>query len=444
MRALEAFVPAELRQVVSPRVGIVTSLEECMVDVDEPRLVRIACEIAAGEELIGLDLGSAHNVGGSGTSRAGAVGAAVGEAVERYSAAYIARERLVEATAAELGPAAVDPATFGLFSAAQYSSPGFPYRPFTSDTRVPWVDGVDLITGETVWLPAELVFLADVRPGAAGTIGYATSSGLACGTSADDALERALFELLERDAFMLAWRRRLSPPHLDWSGHPELQAIDDRCFRPTGVRCVALDLSSLHSLPIVVGVVLAPGSGAALGVGAAANARVEDAWSRALAEAFASRSACRKLRLLDPERRYDNDGSDVAGFDDHIRFYGDDERADQAAFLWESSDVRPVSDVESLPGEASGRRAALVARIELAGSRAFAVDVTSPDVAAAGLHVIRAVAPGLAALDAAHPYRFLGAPRLLEPLPQQLSGRDILTPPVLTTDDLNALPHPFP
>ena len=439
MSTLEECIPVELAPVVSPRVGIVTALEECMVDVDEPRLVRIACEIAAGEELIGLDLGSAHNVGGSGTSRERAVGAAVGEAVERYSAAYVPRERLVEATAEELGAGAVDPATFGLFSEAQYARPGFPFLRFARDTRIPWVEGVDLVTGKPVWLPAELVFLTELRPAGTDGIGYSTSSGLACGTSAGEALERALFELLERDAFMLAWRRRLVPPHLDWSEHPELQELDERCFRPTGLRFIALDLSSLHDLPIVVGVVLAPGSGAALGVGAAANVRVEDAWSRALAEAFASRTACRKLRLLEPERRYEIDGSDVLGFNDHIRFYGDDERADLASFLWTSRETRTAADVPPLRAEADTLCDELVARARRAGSRAFAVDVTAPDIASVGLRVVRAVAPGLCWLDAEHRCRFLGAGRLLNP-----SEKDILTGRVSRIDDLNPLPHPFP
>lgn len=437
MTAVAAAIPPSLRPFVSPRVGIVTALDECMVDVDEPPLVRIACELSAGDELIGVDLGSARNVGGSGRSREDAIGAAVGEAVERYCASYVARERLVEATAAELGSSAADPSSFALFAGSQYARPGFPYSRFTERTRILWVDGVDLETGEAAWLPAELVFLSEVT--ASTRIGYSTSSGIACSASAADAVERALLELLERDAFMLAWWRRLSPPVLEWSRHPGLRALDDRYFRPTALAYTALDLSGVHDLPIVAAVVRAPGSGAALGVGAAANATVEQAWWRALGEAFASRSACRKLRLLEPERRYAADGSDVLSFDDHIRFYGDDDLAEQAAFLWSCEEKRPVSAVPSLSGDAAARRAGLLERIGRAGSRAFAIDVTAPDVASAGLHVIRAVTPGLCPLDAEHGCRFLGSPRLLHQ-----SERDILTGRVRTVDDLNPLPHPFP
>ena len=440
MSALEAALPEALRTVVSPRVGIVTALEECLVDVDEPPLVRVTCELADGVETIGVDLGDARNVGGSGMSRRHAVGAAVGEAVERYSASYVPPERLVEATATELGPAAADPSSFALFHTSQHSSAGFPYVPFTAETRVRWIEGVDLETGEPAWLPAELVFLADTRPATGGRIGYATSSGLACAPTYGQALERGLLELLERDAFMVAWWRRLSPPRLDWEANPWMAAADERYFRRARLEYFALDLSSVHDLPIVVGVVRGgPGSGAALGVGAAANTRIEDAWWRALAEAFASRTACRKLRLLEPERRYEIDGSDVLGFNDHIRFYGDDERADLASFLWTSRETRTAADVPPLRAEADTLCDELVARARRAGSRAFAVDVTAPDIASVGLRVVRAVAPGLCWLDAEHRCRFLGAGRLLNP-----SEKDILTSRVLRIDDLNPLPHPFP
>lgn len=435
--ALADAAPPAVGPLLSPRVGLVTAVEECMADVDEPSLVRVSCELAATTELIGVELGAAHGVGGSGFTRSQAIGAALGEAAERYSGCYVPHERLVASSAKALGRRAVDPASFGLFSPAQHVRPGFPFAPFAPWTELRWIEGTDLETGEPAWVPAELVLLAGVEPVNGVRVGYATSSGLACGRTEAEALERALFEVLERDAFMLAWWRRASPARLDWSGSTWLSATDERYFRGTGLEYHALDLSAVHDLPVVVGVVRGlPGSGAALGVGAAAAPRLEEAWWRALAEAFASRSACRKLRLLDPARRYADDGRDVRSFDDHIRFYGDDDRAAAAAFLWSSPATKAAGEVPPLAGDVA---AGLVTRIARAGSRAIGVDVTAPDVAEAGLHVVKVVAPGLCALDAEHECRFLGAPRLLRP-----SETDILTPPPQGIDDLNPLPHPFP
>jgi ribosomal protein S12 methylthiotransferase accessory factor len=439
MSDLAALLPASLRVFVSPHVGPVTHLEECLADTDEPRLVRVGCELSAGDEVIGTGLGPARNVGGSGFTRAQAACAATGEAVERYSASCVPTERLVLATARELGSRAARPSEFALFARSQYARPDFPFTPFTEGSQIAWVDGVDLATGEVAWLPAELVFLAPLGVDYAHTIGYATSSGLACAESEDEALERALLELLERDAFMLAWWRRCPLPRLDWSGSAWMAAIDATYFVPAGLEYHALDLSAVHDVPTVAGVVLGPeGSCAALGVGAAATPRIEDAWWRGLGEAFASRSACRKLRLLDPDRRYEGDGSDVTGFDDHICFYAEHDRVRHASFLWSSSCIRPAEFVPPLPAQPAARRETLLDRFRRAGSRAYAVNVTAPDVATTGLHVVKAVAPGLCALDAIHALRFLGSPRLVQ------SETDILTSGVRCLDDLNPHPHPFP
>ena len=436
--ALLDAVPQRLRGFVSPYVGLVPVLQECMVAPDEPRLVRVSSETAQGEHLVGASLGHTGGMGGTGFTRAEAVSAAIGEAVERYSGSYLPTERFVLATAAELGAAAVQPDSFALFHETQYRERDFPFVRFTRDSRVQWVDGRDLETGETVWLPVELVFLTHPGDRRGSRIGYATSSGMACADSDERALSSGLFELLERDAFMLVWSNRLSLPRLDWGSDERLSAIDSECFAPTGLEYAAIDLSSFHRLPIVLGVVRAPGTGGALGVGAAAASGIERACWKALSEAFAARAAGWKLSLVRPDRAFTDNGADIATFEDHIQYYSADQRAEGASFLTSSPLRRSVRDVPTLDQGVS-RIARLVERIAQAGSRTYAVDVTAPDVAAAGLRVWKTLAPGLCALDVAQRARFLGSPRLLD-----ASKEAMLTPRSLGIEDLNPLPHPFP
>jgi ribosomal protein S12 methylthiotransferase accessory factor len=430
-------VPPALRRLASPYVGVVPVLEELLAACDEPRLPRVSCETAHAAALIGARLGSPAGMGGTGLTRREALAAAIGEAVERYSACHVPHQRLVEATADELGSAAVPPESFALFHPRQYELPDFPFVPFTGATRVHWTEGVDLSSGHSVWVPADLVYLSHV--GGRPRIGYATSNGLACGDDATTATGRGLFELLERDAFMLTWAGRLSLPRLDPSRDSRLQPLHERYFAPTRLAHAAIDLSSFHGVPTVLGVVTAPGTGGALGVGAAAATTVERAWWKALSEAVASRAAGRRLALVRPERAFTEDGSDIVSFEDHIQFYSDDGNATRAAFLTASPEVRPTGEVAALLARGEALNADLVARIERAGSAAVAVDVTSPDVASAGLRVVKTLAPGLCALDVAHRARFLGSPRLLD-----VSKGAALTTGRIAFEDLNPDPHPFP
>jgi ribosomal protein S12 methylthiotransferase accessory factor len=416
-----AALPPQLRRAVSSYTGIVGSVEECLHGTADPPLFQAAC-------------GHDYSAGGTGRTRVEAASAAIGEALERYSATYVPRERLVVATARELGDDVVAPERFGLFSDDQLGRPGFPFRPFIAETRVAWVEGRAVRTGETAFLPAELVYLGPATLDGAKPIGHCTSSGLACDGSLVGALVTGACELLERDAFMIVWANRLSRPLLE----PGDTVVGEQvAFARTGLRFAAVDLSPFHRMPTVLGVVRAPeGVAGALGVGAATAPTIERAWWKALAEAFAARAAGVKLALLGPDRSADG----VASFEDHIRHYADHENASRTAFLDASPERRPLDEVPPLEGGSPETwLEALCGRAEAAGSTLYAVDVTSPDVAELGLTVVRVVAPGLCFLDASHAARFLGGRRLYE----AAAALGLRRGP-LPESDVNPDPHPFP
>ena len=435
---LQAVLPQALRRACSPYTGIVRSLEECLRPTTEPPLFRVACTVSGGLGLIGSPLDHLRGIGGTGMSRAEAAAAAVGEALERYSASYVPSDRVAVASAAELGPEAVDPGRFALFSRRQYATPGFPFAPFTRDSRVPWVRGWSIRDGRPAWLPAELVHLGNTVAEGEPRMGHATSNGTACAGSTDDALVRALCELLERDAFMIVWSNRLSLPLIDVSQDKPLHTLEREVFAPTGLRFSAIDLSCVHGLPSVLAVVRAPtGVAGALGVGAGTATTLERAWWKALAEAFSARAAGATLALLEPGPCRPEE---VTSFEDHIRRYADQATARAAAFLDSSPDRVSAASIPKLEGETSAEQvAALSGRIDAAGSSGYAVDVTAPDVRALGLSVVKAVAPELRPLDVGHATRHLGGRRLYDaPVALGLrceSSREA---------DLNSDPHPFP
>jgi ribosomal protein S12 methylthiotransferase accessory factor len=82
---------------------------------------------------------------------------------------------------------------------------------------------------------------------------------------------------------------------------------------------------------------------------------------------------------------------------------------------------------------------AVCGRLSAHGISAYAVDVTSPDVAAAGLSVVHVLAPELCQLDVVAGCRFLGGRRLYE-----AAFEAGFVPRPLGSDDLNPDPHPCP
>jgi ribosomal protein S12 methylthiotransferase accessory factor len=426
-----------LEEAVSPRVGIVTHTVSTTHTSDEASLPNCACALASAQRTLGAP--SVEYGSGAHPEPSRARAAALGEALERYSGVYLPPDTIVEATARELGARAVRPSRFALYDETQFALPHFPLVPFTEDTRTTFVGGVALDDGSPALLPAELVYLRR-PPSRYRPIGHATSSGLACGPTEDEAILAAFLELVERDAVMIAWKCRLSLPRLDWSEDAALIEVDRRCFASTGLRVSVLDASALLDIPAAISVLHGPeGSGAALAVGAAAAATVGEAWLKAVAESFGVYRWLRQ-QVLDEPKRPPIEPDTIESFDDHMRFYADDERAALAAFLDGSPEERPTAAIAPLEGTTPRAQIeALVTRLDQHGSSAYAVDVTSPDVRELGLSVARVIAPELCALDVSHRARHLGGRRILT------AAYDAgLAEAPLTIADLNPWPHPFP
>lgn len=432
---------ARLRRLASPYVGIVRAQRRLLAAPGDSRLFRVACEVAADDRLLGQPLAHlSSGGGGSGTSWEHATAAALGEAVERYSATWVPHDALVEASALELGEDAVHPDRFALYHPSQHE-PGFPFVPFTRATRVRWTRGVSLSTGRTVWLPAQLVYLGDTDEPAGGRVAHSTSNGAACGATFAEAALSGLFELVERDAFQIAWLARLSLPRLAWRADRALARLAERYFDGTGGEFVAVDLSCFADLPVVLALVRGDGRRLpALCIGASAAATAQEAWLKALAEAFSVRAWAQTVMHDEPDRRFAPPFDEIRRFADHIHLYALPEHAPRAAFLAASPVERAVADVPALPGATPQERLdSACGRLAAQGLETYAVDVTSPDVAAAGLAVVKTVVPELCPLDVDHRIRFLGGERIYD-VPRRLGLRARR----LELADLNPDPHPFP
>jgi ribosomal protein S12 methylthiotransferase accessory factor len=439
----EPFTPVEcalerLEEAVSPLVGIVTRTMSTTYTTDEASLPNCAAELASAVRTLG---GRAVEYGSGAHPRPPrARAAAIGEALERYSALYVPRERVQLATARSLGDAAVRPSRFALFHPTQHVGRELPFIEFTEDTPTAFVEGTSLHDGSPAYLPAELVYLG--RPATASLpIAYPTSNGLACAATFTEAVLRALLELVERDAVMLAWKCGLSLPLLDWTDDEDLLSHDRRFFDRTGLTFNVLDGSAFLDVPVAIAVVHGHSdSGASLAMGAGASATVGDAWLAAVSEGFGVYRWVRQQTLALEPGTPPPDPDRIETFEEHLLFYARPAHAELAAFLDGSGDRTPTRSVRALEGTTPRSQVeAVLRRLARHSLSAYAVDVTSPDVRSLGLCVARAIVPELCALDVSHRARFLGGTRLYTAAHE--AG---LVPAPLDPADLNPLPHPFP
>ncbi|WP_437981725.1 YcaO-like family protein [Sorangium sp. So ce117] len=434
-----AEIARRLRTLVSPYTGVVRDTVELLRAPDDCRFFNVGARTGDMSDLVGAPsevMSSAVH-----PDREAAWVAAVAEAVERYSSFYVPAGDLVLSSYEELDGAAPEPESFALFHPSQYASSDFPYVPFTSGTRVRWARGWSIQDGMPAWLPAQLTFMGSHLARGEPQIAYATSSGTALGGTLEEAAFSALMEVIERDAFMLAWNNRLELPLLDWQGDDSLRHDERVVPVPAGIHYAALDASVFFRVPTAIGVTRCTLAGQpALTVGAASAATGQEAARKALREAFQTRVLAKELLSALPRGRCALEAHQVRTFDDHAFYHALRENSASSAFLDRSRERRYLGDVPPLEGtDVLGQTASAVRALARRGVGAYLVDITSPDVRDAGLWVVRVICPELCRLDAPHTARFLGGKRLYHAA-YEAGLRDR----PLSFADINVHPHPFP
>jgi ribosomal protein S12 methylthiotransferase accessory factor len=392
---------------IDPRTGVIAAawFENDIEDADQgPYFVSAQLSSYSNSRFVPVP---GDRCGGKGIHRVDAIRSGIGEALERYSAARLDKDRIRHASGAQLSGDVLSPAAIGLYSSRQYDTAGFPFLPFDPQEAYHWIEGVWLPSRKPVWVPAELTY---VLPNSLGDrLSQTTTSGLALGSDFDAASRRAILELVERDATMMTWLCRL-PAH---------SIILDRCDDGLnailhGLKALNVDVEfDLLDVGIDIPTVLACGFGdgerwPGFCVGSAAHASASAALRAAALEMASTADGLRRTSAQGIE--IEKMRSDR--FTDHALYYVTPERAGAAAFLRTGSTIK----YSALPELSDLDAAQLGAKLAKLGIRVAIVDVTSPDIALSGLRVVRALTDGLLPIYCGHGYERGGSRRLKDRL----------------------------
>jgi ribosomal protein S12 methylthiotransferase accessory factor len=239
-----------------------------------------------------------------------------------------------------------------------------------------------------------------------------TSNGLAAGVNTEDATLRALYELIERDAFMLFWLARRPAVRLLPAGCDTVTARALSEVERLGARTELFVLDSGTGHPTVICLGLGDGrSWPGATIGLAAHADIDTALGRAVLEHGHCGAYIRRL-MLDNRHALVRDKDDVVTGLDHALYYIWPARARNLDALRASAEPpAKLADLRSRYREAA-TLPTCVASLSAVGIRAAAVDVTSPDVALAPIRVVRALGTYMQPVHFGSANRRLGNPRL--------------------------------
>jgi len=437
---------AELQQIVGPladlvsdRTGIIRNVTRIQRGAEEPSPPFIyQAELSHFDfrAATPLDRGSA----GKGVTKEDAIRGAIGEAIERYCASQVDPALPFTSSWVNLSTQAVPPSDFVLFSSAQYQRGRLPYHSWVPNDELTWVPARELPSNRVWFVPATLIYLQFPNSRREDALAGASSNGLAAGPDLDFAVLHAFYECIERDAFLITWMARLPAPEVHFTGaHALATAIHDHYVR-NGVELRVFRMCTDIAAHVMLAVALdRTGSGPAAIVGLGCDASPCRALLKALFEICQAHSGeTRRYREEPPHERLKTP-EDVRTLLDHSAWFTIREHLDGLSFLFENGRSEQLADLpDYCAGNLQQDLQNCVASLKQAGCTPLYVDLTTPDISAYGLSVVRAIVTGLQPIHFGWGEERLGGRRLFE-LPQKLGfARE-----TLSDKELNPYPHPL-
>ncbi|TCP57889.1 ribosomal protein S12 methylthiotransferase accessory factor [Tumebacillus sp. BK434] len=402
-----------LSEIVHSRGGLIRTLTR----VHSPFLSPLTYSYVA---LISPLDGSSEEIAGSGFSlmKGNSQMSAVGEAIERYSATIYVESQLIRSTYEELTVQGVDPTVFCRYHEEQYLQLS-EVRSVDHQTPIYWTKGKRVRTGEEAWLPFETVYLKipAIKP-----FRDVISTGLACGSSLEQALTSGLLECIERDAFMLFWtlgmvRAQVNVTSIDDSYLLQLLKV----AREANVELSVYDISQPEFPVTTILTVLKFKGRRGFYLGCAAHLNSPTAIRKSMEEAISGGTAFFE-RIYQHGMNVPDHYQEIRTLEDHTAYYL------SGALDEILCELIPEQLDCYIPDQCTTFEE-VVDVLERQGHPVYSAELTTADVKELGMNVIRIVTPTLVFLPV--------GPTMLQCERLQEKCEKASRP-------MNLLPHPFP
>jgi len=371
------------------------------------------------------------------------------EGLERYASTTPRGFRpVVTGSFSDLRADAVDPASFGL-EGPEADLPGHPHTPYHPDRPYRWVWGYSFARNRSVLVPEQLVYYdrgsaleqSDPR------FAYESSNGCALGGCLEEAVLHGLFEVAERDGFLLTWYQRRPAPRvmLDRVADQRILHLQD-ALEQRGYEVHIFNVTTELGIPSFwVLAVDRSGRGIQTYTTGGAHLDVEQAVLSGLVEVATAIPVYEQQfsGLRSEASELLNDANKVLTVREHILLHTIPEALHRFDFALQGcrrESIRELAAAHGRADEPADLAAILRSRIRHIleqGLDVIVIDQTPPELTNQQLVAGKVLVPGAVPMTFGHRFRRVwGLPRLLR---CGGAGQTFLSP-----TELNPHPHPFP
>ena len=372
---------------------------------------------------------------------------AILEGLERYCGLEPRGKRtVIHDSYSNLKDQALNPASVGVHATENYGLQGFPFRPFDPDRCMNWVWGYSFIQEKPILVPELLAYYS---LGCGEGFVYETSNGCALGGSLEESILYGIMEVVERDSFLLTWYAKLALPRLDPNSadDTELQLMIERAKAAAGYDIHLYNATLENGIPSIWALaknrkkkgmhIICAGGAHPDPIRATKSAIHELAGMMLTLDGKFEKNKHKYEKMLD-------DPWLVRVMDDHGMLFGLPQAEERLHFLLDED--RPMRTfAEEFKKKAKHADLTddlndILKEFKRLQLDVIVVDQTTPEIRRNGLHCVKVLIPGMLPMTFGyHLTRVTGLDRVLK-VPNELNYTDR----VLTPDQLNPDPHPFP
>ena len=374
---------------------------------------------------------------GCGFDLYGAFMGTIGETVERYCPAFYNKNNMFHGKYIDISTQAISPSEYALFHQKQHAffqKNNYKMNIFDEDIELYWDKCIDLTSGKEIYVPAAFIYLPWTIEKKWITVG--TSTGLAAHTNYFKAMLTALYELIERDSFVITWHQQIFSHKIIIDNH--IQDYITQKF-PAEYEWHFFDITYDIKIPTIFGLCFGEAEyGKFVAVGTACRGTISEALRKVILEISQTVSYFRYLLGEKKNWMPSDDFNQILNFEDHSIFYIKRPEYQNVMNVWR--EAIPSLQIDFQERDEMPIKERIKNIINLLKEKGYNVllrDVTTPDVNQVGFFSLRVIVPQLLQMGGAYPFYFLGGKRLYE-VPTEMGHYS------RNYDELNKFPHPFP
>jgi len=327
---------------------------------------------------------------------------------------------------------------------------------FDQNTRFGWTEARSLTQGKGILCPAQLMnipyFKKTVKSPAnpkknEPMLRWGVSTGLATGKTTTEALVKGILEIIERDAYMIAYLNKLSPDQIDLESLREQDSEIENilnAFDRYRLELTLLRLPTDFPVSVCFAIINDPsGIEPATVVAASADFDLRISILDALSECLSSRITLRRMKKNMPDIELDEKNLDRAG---RLLYWAQTENMSKLDFfkkgkkisvdLSKEADFYISKDKEKLTEKYYSEKLNLLVReLRKKNYEACYVELTNAKAKRLRLRSVYVVVPELQPMHLEEVIPYFGGKRLRE-VPEKLG--------FFPAEKLNPIPQPFP